>query len=156
MMKISSHFLISITCLLGLGCESRFADVEKSLGELLSKHNSESFFKNGVVLIVPIDGCNSCIKQSIDYYWGGVDTVNVAFVFGGLGEKAIKIKIGEENMERANVLLDKTDDIHKLRLADVTPRVFFLYEGKLVRVIDMTENNSLEIINEIKEFNSGY
>lgn len=71
------------------------------------------------VIIIPRQGCHSCVEKADEYFLKNKDRKDCLFIFTHLiSEKALRIEVGKENLILPNVKVDKDDRFYSLKYAD--------------------------------------
>ena len=101
------------------------------------------------MLIIPAKGCDSCIKGSLDFVRNNYQKEHLGFIISGLSRREVRLIVGDESINRSNVIVDDLDYAHQFKLIDVKPKVIFLQKGKVNNAIELTALNSASTLQDI-------
>lgn len=91
------------------------------------------------VVLIPGSGCSGCITNAENYFIENVSNLRTKFIFTKiLSKKELALKLGIDNLQRKNVLLDSLN-------------YFYLssYEERIYPYIMQLTNNKVMIINKL-------
>lgn len=113
-MKYLILFLIGLFL---ISC-NKSPDYETFINKQLTAH-CDSLSQYTKVVIVPRQGCHSCVENADAYFFEYKDNKDCLFIFTHLvSEKLLRIELGYENLVLSNVKIDKSNDFYSLDYAD--------------------------------------
>lgn len=105
----------------------------KNINQLIDGINIDNNVKNGIksLVLIPGNGCHSCIKNAIDDIHFTEDTVYVVVC---KSEREFNLLTGKNLGEYSNVYLDRKYLCFSLGFLEATPSVIVLNNGKIKEV----------------------
>lgn len=92
------------------------------------------------VMLIPNSGCTGCISDAEYFFREYSDENEILFIFTHtLSEKNLRIRLGRENIQRENVLIDKDDNFYFEEYQEsIYPIVAVIKNKKVVALKDHT------------------
>jgi thioredoxin-related protein len=111
--------LMSITFIISLFSCNTTIGYDQFLNEKL-KANYSSYVENySTVIIIPREGCHACIREAEIFFEENKDNREYLFIFTRVSsKKELIITIGNEYMEKENVLIDKNNSFYLFEQED--------------------------------------
>lgn len=129
--QIMALLLCIVSLMLSCSDNDEFRDIESALNEV----NTELISNNPVIYIIPREGCGGCIQNATHQLVNGIDTLNGAIVFTGVGDlKLLKLQLGKDFFDRKNVYLDEADVLMNLKISSIYPRTLTLKNNHVSRI----------------------
>jgi hypothetical protein len=126
---------------------------ESSLDKLLQTYDKQAAGGKSVVMIVPLDGCGTCIASSISYAKDNADNQNLTIIASTLGKKKIEMFFGDSIMGKSNFIPDVNCMSEALELVGTATSVYYLENGRIVRKATIKPENSDSLFQEINKWN---
>ena len=100
--------VVSLLGVLLLSCDTKMG-YQHFLNERISEYYPDgSVDKYEYIVVMPRQGCNSCIKSAEDFYRSNKYDGRYLFIFTRIdSKKKLGLEIGAEELERENVKLDQ-------------------------------------------------
>lgn len=101
--------IIPFMALLLLSCNNTKTEYQHFLNEQITKHYSDDCIKEyEYIVVIPRQGCNSCIKSAESFYKANKNDKRYLFIFTRIdSKKKLGLEIGVEELSRKNVILDQ-------------------------------------------------
>jgi hypothetical protein len=98
--------------------------------------------KAGIIIIIPMDGCQPCIEKTQNFAKENIDNENILFIASGVGRKIISYNFSESQRNRKNFIQDYKDLSHEYDLITTGPVVFFYDNETIINeiMIDLNTN----------------
>ncbi len=146
--------LLIFSCILSFsGCATKDNETNVQLREYLSAFDAPDFPLINLVLFIPVEGNCHCTAKAIDFSKENADRADVVFVLIGSNRKVMKISVGEQFMERPNVILDQGFALaQNLVLDDQYPYAYQRKEDGFAFVDLSARNESSKLDRRYDEF----
>lgn len=142
--------IISLILLIIGGCaRSQNSSEEQIFIEALDeiiKKGSE--LKDGVYIIIPNVGCESCINSAEEFLLNNLGNNDITFILTKFTSiKQIKIHLGERVIKSSNVILDRNSIVYKKGLESIYPAFIYVIRSKIEKVEYLNPENDDALYN---------
>ena len=132
---------IKITLILAIilfsGC-SENTRKGKLIKEIAVNKNFNIDFENCIVICVPLNGCPSCVKNSINYLKKNYQNESVYFILSSIFLKHFEYIKDTINITKANnIFFDYENYTGKYQLVEFYPRAYYFSDKKLKTTIEL-------------------
>lgn len=92
------------------------------------------------IMLIPNSGCTGCISDAEYFFKEYNDKNEILFIFTHvISNKDLRIRLGKENVQQENVLIDKNDDFYFEKYQEsIYPIVAVIKNKKVVALKDHT------------------
>lgn len=132
---------ISFILCVAVACKHVPTYQERVSGQLEEIFSTEQLSRYRCIVFVPNGGCSGCLQEAENYYMHSRDDSLTLFIFTNfLSRKDLRIKLGDDLMERSNVWLDDDKLLYFSSYQEsLYPCVIFLSEGHIGRFANLDE-----------------
>lgn len=146
-MKYSKYFLLLI---LFFSCDAANDNYYSMISGVIKENQATmDLTKYEAVIFIPVEGCGSCILQSVSFLKSNSSNGKYCFIINANSSKESNIVIGEENMNLENVMLDSEYSSIRKGLVGLKPVVYFLDKDKVIDRKELSDENSAEIFSTL-------
>lgn len=138
-----ARFLIGIIITLG-SCTTTEPVMDVATFDSILKGNVVFDSGNSYVVVIPANGCNGCIKKSIEFAVNGKHS-DAVFVITGRSKKEMNLVIGDIDNFR-NVVVDSAGWLFKNGIANEFPQFFVIRNHMVVRRLEVNAKNLDSVI----------
>lgn len=124
---------------------------ERKIRGLLRKYNSEISYRNKPIILIPINGCGSCVDKAINFMKKEYNKGEVVFILSALYKKEYSIKLGEELIS-PYIIYDTLNSASAMELVSNTPIIYFM-KKKLNSMVLQTDQDYINLQNLMISFN---
>lgn len=116
-MKKLLGFTFLLFCL--ISCLNENEKYTRFLNKTLQEYYPEQSQKYSYIMIMPRQGCKSCINESEDFFREHKDDLSYLFIFTRIeSRKTLGLEIGNESLNSSNVLIDTENNFHNSAFSD--------------------------------------
>ncbi len=137
-MKRTNVFFVYIffIVLLLYNCNENHGDSTLNLIAITLKKVHSSLKKYDVILIIPNEGCNGCIKEATQYVIDNNQSINqetTAIVFTGIDDmKLFKLHVDNNLLSNKNVFIDNSNYFMNSKFSSMYPQTILLNNEKVI------------------------
>ncbi|MBA7543151.1 hypothetical protein ES705_35478 [subsurface metagenome] len=129
--------VLTITFLVYSGCNEH-AKKGRLLKEMAIKNSYNIDFENCIVICVPLNGCPSCVKNSINYLKKNYQNESVYFILSSIFLKHFEYIKDTINITKANnIFFDYENYTGKYQLVEFYPRAYYFSDKKLKEIVKL-------------------
>jgi len=148
-MKMRYIITILFVCLI-FSCKTK---KEKSIEKLFYSCGKRLEKTKCTLIIIPLDGCGSCISPSISFANENNQNDNLYIVVSTLDRKKIHMLFNVSKFSNTNFIIDAKCVSERLDLVSTATNVFFMEKGEIKRKETVTHENSVTIFEDILRWN---
>lgn len=133
-MKYIKKNICGLLCLLILqSCDKSY---EGALRKIVEQEKIPHFDKYNAMVIIPGSGCTGCITQAENYFLQNCHDTSTLFILTyNLSLKEVSLRLKEENINKENVIIDKSNKFYLSRYQDaICPIVCTLDKGRIINI----------------------
>jgi len=145
MKKIISTFLFFLTL---ISCSKTEFEIKKD--NLLRFLDKDAIENIDAVILIPISGCGSCIKEMVSYSLKNLDNKKLKFIIVGLHKKEIYAVYNDINDYKNKLTIDTKLILEGLKMVSTSPVVYLFEKGKIKEEIIINDQNASIIIDRIE------
>jgi|GEM_PF-2545640 hypothetical protein len=145
--RVSRFALLLLAAL--LACSTR---EEQSLNALLGRYNRELGRARGSILLIPLDGCGTCIAPSVAFANESVSTPGLLVVASSLERKRFGIHFTQQASGSNHFIRDTLCLIQQLGLVATSPQVIFHEGGRVVSSHKVNPGNTDSLFRAIRDW----
>jgi hypothetical protein len=138
-----ARFLIGIVITFG-SCATTEPDMDVATFEAILQGNVVFDSGNSYVVVIPANGCNGCIKKSINFAVNGKHS-DAVFVITGKSKKEMNLVIDDIDNFR-NVVVDSAGWLFKNGMSSEFPQFFVIRNQVVVRRLELNGSNLDSVI----------
>lgn len=83
-------------------------------------------------LIIPLQGCGSCIDQSIQFMKKNSENDKISYIIVDQDIKNIKIKIGSDYLTKPNLIIDEKMIAMRSSLTYASPIIYYCQDNEVI------------------------
>jgi len=148
-MKIR-HIIIVVSLFLVFACKTR---EERSIDKLLNIYGKNASKSKSIIMIIPLDGCGSCIASSISFAKEYSKKENLYVVASTIEKKKIHMIFKDRDFNNSNFIADSKCISEEHYLVGTTTIIFFIDRGRIMRKVTVTDENNTSVFEDILKWN---
>ena len=131
----SEKYLVIVMLFTFLCCCKKndyYAELSKTITEKLGN----SLKNYDLIILIPGSGCTGCITKAEDYFLNNIGNKKILFILtNNHSNKGLLLKLGRENIENENVLVDKNNIYHIKGFEEkIYPMLIYVNDEKVIDI----------------------
>lgn len=125
--------------LLVFSCKNN--DYNSELSRTIKSELSDSLNKYDLIILIPGSGCSGCITKAEDFFMNYIGDENIKFILtNNNSNKGLKIRLGNENIKRKNVLIDNKNTFYLKNFEErIYPMAISIIDNEIYKIQPLDE-----------------
>ncbi len=152
-MRKSTLFIVPFVFLLLLAyCQNPEVKInfQKEYRQIQEKFDLEFFHDESYLILIPLNGCSSCLQPVIDFINNNRTILNLTCILSDIGTKRMEYILRDTNVVGIRVIYDEDASVYQYEPYLNSPVIYHVRNNYPIERIMLNSDNAQMILSKIK------